>query len=162
MSVSVRSTAPQATTPPANAIPMMAQVYVRLRHRLREAEMQLQDWRAEESPRATEAAPPADAAERVMLEGRISILRDMVERAHVVPIGSGALVGSAVYVRSDEDEPLQRYEIVLSTEADPSAGKVSFDSPIGAALLGREVGDVATVVLPRGNRELRIMVIKHD
>ncbi|MCA9846640.1 MAG: GreA/GreB family elongation factor [Dehalococcoidia bacterium] len=141
------------------AIPMMAQVYVRLRHRLREVETQLEEL-------ARVELMDGDGAERTarcqMLESQAASLRAIVEHALVVPISARVIVGSTVHVRPEPDAPLERYEIVLPTESDPAARKVAFDSPIGRALLGREVGDRTMVETPRGRRELRVMVVRHD
>lgn len=140
-------------------VPMQAQVYVRLRHRLREIETLLEQSLAD---RLDENGEPRQVAERAVLEAQAASLRAIAEAAQVVPIGSRAIIGSTVHVRPADDAPLERYEIVIPTEADPAARKVSFDSPIGAALLGREVGEVAVVATPRGDRPLRVMVIQHD
>ncbi len=141
------------------SIPMMAQVYVRLRHRLREVETQLESLSRSEllDGNGTEAL-----ARRQTLESQAASLRSIMEYALVVPISARVIVGSTVHVRSEPDGPLERYEVVLPTESDPAERRVAFDSPIGRALLGREVGDRAMVQTPRGVRELRIMVVRHD
>jgi len=157
MSTSSRQTI-EPTAAPDNSIPMMAQVYVRLRHRLREVESlldqltrgELRDDNADERQ-----------TQRQVLEAQANSLRAIADRAHVVAISPRAIVGSIVYVRPEADAPLERYEIVLATESDPATRKVAFDSPIGRALLGREVGEIAVVQSPRGRRELRVMVVKH-
>ena len=56
------------------------------------------------------------------------------------------------------DEEIE-YSIVGSTEADPSNGKISDESPVGAALLGKAVGDVVDVPAPAGSIELKILEI---
>lgn len=158
MSTYSRGTAPQAAASP-DSIPMMAQVYVRLRHRLREVETLLEQLGRGD---AGDDHARDQQTQRQVLEAQASSLRDIAERALVVPISPRAIVGSIVYVRAEADAPLERYEIVLSTESDPSLRKVAFDSPIGRALLGREVGDLVAVETPRGKRELRVMVVKHE
>ncbi len=144
----------------ADSIPMMAQVYARVRNRLREVEALLRD-----QPQAVRAAGEDAVEQRTepnVLLAQATALRAVAERALVVPIGTRAIVGSTVEVCSGDDRPLERYEIVVPTEADPAERKVSFDSPIGSALLGREVGDVTVVQTPRGQRELRVIVITHQ
>lgn len=142
------------------AIPMMAQVYVRLRNRLRQVEAQLaeQVGHADTEDDSNNDRQP----QRQVSEAQVNALRSIVERALVVPISARAIVGSIVFVRSGPDTPLEQFEIVLPTETDPAARKVAFDSPIGSALLGKEVGELAVVETPRGRRELRVMVIKHE
>ncbi len=140
------------------AIPMMAQVYVRLRHLLRDAEQQLQ---AMDGAQRDEDGAPKQATERSVLESRLASLRSVAEVAEAVAIGSRVIVGSTVYVRTGEDGPLEEYQLVLPTENDLAARKISFETPIGRALLGREAGDVAVVETPKGQREMRVMVVTH-
>lgn len=143
----------------AQSIPMMAQVYVRLRHRLREVETLLdQVVRGE----LLDEAGDVRVAPRQTLEMQAASLRDLAERAHVVPISARAIVGSLVSAQTEPDGPVEAYEIVLPTESDPAARKVAFDSPIGRALLGAEVGDRVAVETPRGQRHLRVMVVRHE
>lgn len=158
MSISPHETAPVEVTPDS-AIPMMAQVYVRLRHRLREVETLLEDFGRSE---IQDENGDDRQTQRQVLESQANSLRSIVERAMVVPISARAIVGSIVHVRPGPDDSLERFEIVLPTESDPAARKVAFDSPIGRALLGREVGEVAVVETPRGKRELQVMVVKHE
>ena len=65
--------------------------------------------------------------------------------------------GSTVVVfDSTKDEEIT-YKLVTSEEADVTKGLISTTSPIGRALLGKEIGDTATVVTPNGKRELEIL-----
>ncbi len=65
--------------------------------------------------------------------------------------------GSRVTVfDSSKDEEL-KYQLVTSEESDVSKGLISTTSPIGRSLLGKQVGDVATVITPNGKRELEIL-----
>jgi len=139
-------------------IPMMAQVYARVRNRLRELEAILRD-----QPRVIRTGEDGDEqrSEPKVIEAQAQTLRSVIARAHVVPISERAIVGSTVYVRTQSDSSLERYEIVVPTESDPPAGKVSFDSPIGQALMGRKVDEFAIVKTPRGQRELHVTVINH-
>jgi len=160
MSTEPGSTVFERPVEDANSVPMLAQVYARVRNRLREVEALLRDQ--PQPVRVVGEDAVEQRTEPNVLIAQAAALRAVAERALVVPISARAIVGSTVYVRTDEDAPLERYEIVVPTEADPAERKVSFDSPIGSALLGREVGDTAVVKTPRGQRELRVMVIKHQ
>jgi transcription elongation factor GreA len=64
---------------------------------------------------------------------------------------------------SSKNEELS-YKLVTSEESDVSQGLISTTSPIGRALLGKQVGDVATVVTPNGKRELEVLKLTtiHD
>ena len=57
---------------------------------------------------------------------------------------------------SSKDEEIQ-YQLVTSEESDVAKGLISTTSPIGRALLGKQVGDTATVITPNGKRELEIL-----
>jgi transcription elongation factor GreA len=66
-------------------------------------------------------------------------------------------LGSTIVVfDSSKDEELT-YKLVISEESDVTNGLVSTTSPIGRALLGKEIGDTATVITPAGKRELEIL-----
>ena len=75
-------------------------------------------------------------------------------------VGFGATV---VVFDSSKNEELS-YKLVTSEESDVSQGLISTTSPIGRALLGKQVGDVATVVTPNGKRELEVLKLTtiHD
>ena len=68
-----------------------------------------------------------------------------------------AAFGSRVVVYDgDKDEKIE-YKLVTSEESDVSKGLISTTSPIGRSLMGKRVGDTATVVTPNGKRELEIL-----
>ena len=101
--------------------------------------------------------------EQAMLEARIATLEDKLRSASVIDASeldnNVVRVGSVVNVKDDAGKALQ-YTIVGSTEADPSQNRLSNESPVGAALLGRKNGDTAKVQLPNGKtRELKITKI---
>lgn len=73
-----------------------------------------------------------------------------------IPHGKVGL-GSTVVVRDSKREDEVTYHLVTSEEADAANGKISTTSPIGRALLGKEVGDVARVQSPGGQKELEIL-----
>ena len=59
----------------------------------------------------------------------------------------------------DEDEEQEVYAIVGTSEADPVNGRLSNESPVGAALIGAHVGDTVSAVTPGGVRRLRVIDI---
>ncbi|HZY74081.1 MAG TPA: transcription elongation factor GreA [Edaphobacter sp.] len=75
-------------------------------------------------------------------------------------VGFGATV---TVFDSSKNEEIQ-YKLVTSEESDVAQGLISTTSPIGRSLLGKKVGDVATVVTPNGNRELEVLKLTtiHD
>jgi transcription elongation factor GreA len=101
--------------------------------------------------------------EQAMLEARIATLEEKLRSASVInasELDSNVVrVGSLVSVKDDAGKSL-KYTIVGSTEADPSQNRLSNESPVGAALLGRKNGDSVKVQLPNGKtRELKITKI---
>jgi transcription elongation factor GreA len=102
--------------------------------------------------------------EQAMLEARIATLEDKLRSASVIDaseLSSDVVrVGSQVQVK-DSAGKSSTYTIVGSTEADPSANRLSNESPVGKALVGRKKGDAVTVQLPNGkSRELTVTKIE--
>ena len=108
-----------------------------------------------------------DAAknDQAALEQRINELRSMIENAVVVDeskintdtVGFGTKV--TLVDLDDEDEETEVYTIVGTSESDPLNGKLSNESPVGAALIGAHVGDVVSAQTPGGVRRLRVVDI---
>jgi transcription elongation factor GreA len=75
-----------------------------------------------------------------------------------------AAFGSTVLVYDNSKDEKIEYKLVTSEESDVSKGLISTTSPIGKALVGKQVGDMATVVTPNGNRELEVLKLAtiHD
>ena len=102
--------------------------------------------------------------EQAMLESRIMTLEDKLRSASVIDTSELSpdlvRVGSLVHVKDEKGKALV-YTIVGSTEADPSANRLSNESPVGKALVGRKKGDAVVVQLPNGKqRELKVTKIE--
>ena len=102
--------------------------------------------------------------EQAMLEARIATLEDKLRSASVIDAkelsADVVRVGSQVHVKDDKGKSLT-YTIVGSTEADPSENRLSNESPVGKALVGRKKGDNVKVTLPNGKqRELTVTKIE--
>jgi transcription elongation factor GreB len=99
------------------------------------------------------------------IDRRVRFLTKRLDSAIVVKPGevdeSVVRFGARVEVR-DENGKQSRYRLVGPDEADPSAGKVSFQSPLGRALLKRRVGDVVSVTRPMGEIEIEILAIDYE
>ena len=106
-----------------------------------------------------DAAKDAQAA----MEKRIGELEEMLKNAQVVDVsdvGTDVVsILSKVKVFDLDMEEEEVYTIVGTTEADPDKNKISDESPIGTALLGKKVGDVVEVQTPGGAFELKIIEI---
>ena len=102
--------------------------------------------------------------EQAMLESRIATLEDKLRSASVIDqseLSSDVVrVGSVVTVQDTQRNKTLTYSIVGSTEADPSANRLSNESPVGKALLGHKRNETVSVSLPNGSvRELKITKI---
>jgi transcription elongation factor GreA len=60
----------------------------------------------------------------------------------------------------EEDLPPERYYLVGAKEADPRSGRISNESPVGNALLGKKAGDMVVVQTPNGSMKLKILKIE--
>jgi len=95
------------------------------------------------------------------LETRILQLRARLRGAEVVEAAGGDVVafGSRVELVDEDSGRALTYTLVSATEADASAGKLSVETPVAEALIGRRAGDVAEVATPRGTRRLRLTAV---
>ena len=101
--------------------------------------------------------------EQGFLEGRVQQIEAMLRRAVIIqengPTDEVAL-GSRVTVVEEGVEESEVFHIIGPAEADPANGKVSNESPLGRALMGRQVEDVVTVEAPGGEIVFRITAIQ--
>lgn len=96
------------------------------------------------------------------LETKILRLRERLLAAEVREVETRTDVvgfGSRVEVEDGTSGKRQTYTLVTPHEADPPAGKLSIESPMGKALLGTAVGRTAKFETPRGVRELKVLTI---
>ncbi len=93
--------------------------------------------------------------EQAFVEGRIQTLKKMIENAEIIDPNATAAdevsLGKTVTFKELPDEEAETYAIVGSTESDPLAGKISNESAMAVALLGKKVGDKVNVPLPSGD-----------
>ncbi len=89
-----------------------------------------------------------------LVENRITELEQMVKNAIVIDESELSVdnvsVGTHVTIQMEGEDEAEEYDIVGRTEADPMNGKISDESPVGHALLGKAVGDKTEVLLPTG------------
>jgi len=102
--------------------------------------------------------------EQAFIEGRISTVETMIRYAEIVNNANidknEVALGKAVVFQEIGDDEEEEYEIVGTAEADPFSGKISNESPIAQALIGRKVGDVVKIPLPMGEIEVKIVDVK--
>lgn len=142
-------------------LPMLAEGYERLiaeLKALREERPKIVD--AIEEARAhgdlSENAEYHSAKERQgQVEASIADLEDRVSRAQIIDpttlSGDRIVFGATVTLLDDADKPV-RYQIVGQAEADAKRGRISYNSPLGRALIGRRVEDEIEVTVPSGDR----------
>jgi transcription elongation factor GreA len=108
------------------------------------------------------AAYEAARNDQAFLEGRISDIEALLARARLIePSEDGDIVriGSTVVVREEGGE-VRRYRLVGRVESDPRMGKISYESPLGEALLDRRAGEVVEVRAPDGLIQYHILKVE--
>ncbi len=109
-----------------------------------------------------------DAAKEAqgMLEMQIAKLENTLANARIINESEldtrKVLVHSTVEVKNKSNGAKMEYKLVAQSEADLKTGKISVDSPIGKGLLGKEVGDTATISVPNGTIELDVISIRRN
>ena len=100
-------------------------------------------------------------SEQAKLEARITELEYQLDHAGLIDSGDSESVsmGSKVSVVRQSDKKEIVYEIVGFSQSNPSQGKISDESPVGAALMGAKVGDKVVVEAPVGNIEFKVKKI---
>ena len=102
--------------------------------------------------------------EQAQVEERILKLESMIRRAVIIDESqidvNIVTIGSIVKVYDEDFEEEIEYTIVGSAEADPYEGKISNESPVGKALLGRTTGDIVDIQVPDGVSKFKILAIR--
>lgn len=154
----------------ADKVPMLAEGHRRLNEQVRHLKMIERPAVVEaiEEARAhgdlSENAEYHAAKERQgHIEATIADLEDQLSRAMVIDpttLSGDKVVFGATVTLIDEDDKKVRYQLVGQSEADAKDGKISYNSPLGRALIGREVGDEVEVSTPSGDRYYEIEQIE--
>ena len=102
--------------------------------------------------------------EQALLEHRIATLEERLLNSRVIAPGEvstdAVSIGSVVKLEDVERKETVEYFIVGSAEANPSENKLSNESPVGKAILGRKKGETVEVAAPRGSLKYKIVDIK--
>ena len=127
----------------------------------------INDKRKEVIERIREAAAHGDLAENAdyaqareeqsFIEGRIMEIEDMIKNAEIITASTQhntVTIGSTIKLKVNGEDKV--YTIVGSNEANPLAGKISNESNVGRALLGKKNGDKVVVNTPTGDKEYEI------
>ncbi len=107
--------------------------------------------------------------EQAFIEGRILELEQMISTATIIDdkgkkkkgvVALGSVVDIEDLAPEDDEDKEQEYTVVGTTEADPFDGKISNESPIGTAILGKKVNSVVTAHTPGGDHKYKIIKVK--
>ena len=135
-------------------------------------------WKTERPRVVTEVSHAADMGDRSenaayiygkkrlrKIDSRLRYLRRKIEGIVVVDLDEqlqhDTVKFGAVVVLEDDDGEERIYRLVDKDESEPARGRISVQSPIGRALLGKEAGDYVTVMLPKGSLGLEIIKIRY-
>ncbi|WP_343519831.1 transcription elongation factor GreA [Sphingomonas sp.] len=89
------------------------------------------------------------------IEASIADIEDKLSRAQIIDpreLSGDRIVFGATVTLLDEDDKSVKYQIVGQAEADAKTGRISYNSPLGRALIGKSVGDEVEVTVPAGDR----------
>lgn len=142
-------------------MPMLAEGYEKLTGDLR----RLKAERPEIVDAIEEARAHGDLSENAeyhaakerqgQIEASIADIEDRLSRAQIIDpttlSGDKVIFGATVTLLDEDDKPV-KYQIVGQTEADAKSGRISYNSPLGRALIGRQVDDEVEVTVPSGDR----------
>ena len=101
--------------------------------------------------------------EQAFLEGEIITIEKTLRNAELIDeneiIGDTVVLGAVVRVQDVKTGTETEYTIIGSDEADPFSGRISNESPVGQAVMGKKIGDTVDVAVPRGSKSLKIVAI---
>lgn len=102
-----------------------------------------------------------DAAreEQGLVESRIAEIEDVLLNAEIIQSSNSSSVSLGSKVELRTGKKTVSYHVVGPVEADPLEGKISNESPIGLALMGKKVGDTATISTPKGEIKYEVVSV---
>lgn len=101
--------------------------------------------------------------EQAFMEGRVQEIENILRNAILIKEhtkNSGVDVGNLIKIKNIKSGTVYNYEIVGSSESDPASGKISNESPLGRAFLGRKIGELVEISVPNGIIEYEIIEIR--
>ena len=153
----------------SDKVPMLAEGYRQLTDDIRRLKLE----RPEIIDSIEEARAHGDLSENAeyhaakerqgQVEAMIADLEDRLSRAMVIDpktlSGDKVVFGATVHLLDEDDKPI-KYQIVGETEADAKVGRISYASPLGRALIGRQVGEEVEFSAPSGDKYFEISKIQ--
>jgi len=153
----------------AEKVPMLAEGHAKLNEELK----RLKNERPEIVEAIEDARAHGDLSENAeyhaakerqgQIEATIADLEDRLSRAMIIDpttLSGDKIVFGATVTLTDEDDKKVKYQIVGQTEADARVGRISYNSPLGRALIGRHKGEDVEVSTPSGDRYYAIKKIE--
>lgn len=95
-----------------------------------------------------------------LLETRITEIETILQNASIIQVGGSSTVVLGSTVELEANGKTVVYTVVGPVEADPLEGKVSNESPIGQALMGKAVGDTVTINTPKGELAYTVVALR--
>lgn len=111
----------------------------------------------------SENAEYSDAKEeQSFIEGRIIELENFIHKASVIDASNKetVMLGSTVIIKCEGENNTREYTIVGSNEASPNHGRISNESPLGHAFLGKKLNEIVEATIPKGIVKCKIIEIK--
>ncbi|MDC0344405.1 transcription elongation factor GreA [Pelagibacteraceae bacterium] len=104
--------------------------------------------------------------QQAQLESRVIVINDIIARANVIDVtkienNGNVIFGSTISVKDLDNNKKIKYKIVGQDEADISNNLLYFKSPIGKAMIGKNVKDMITVITPSGERNFEILSVEY-
>ena len=132
---------------------------------------EVQRKRGEAAQQLREASQPGDVEDNPeyeqakeelgRIDERIYELKEMIGRARIIQSTHNGVAGPGSTIEvEDEDGEKTEYHLVGAVEADPTLGRISVESPVGQALVGKKQGDKISVVVPAGTIELTVKDVR--
>lgn len=95
-----------------------------------------------------------------LVESRVAEIEDILLNAELIKAGRKSTIGIGSKVELKNDAKTVNYHVVGPVEANPAEGKISNESPIGLALMGKKDGDKVTVTTPKGDINYTVVAVK--
>lgn len=123
-------------------------------------------WRMEQAKEFGDLSENAEYTtardEQAFIEGRIAELNAILKGATIIKeTKSNGLVsvGSKIKIKDEKGEAVKEYKIVGSEEANPAQGFISNESPLGRAFLGKKIGEIVEIQVPKGTIRYEIIEV---
>jgi transcription elongation factor GreA len=97
--------------------------------------------------------------EQGLVESRVAEIEDVLLNAEIITASRSSSVKLGSKVELKTGKKTMTYHVVGPVEADPLEGKISNESPIGLALMGKKIGDIATISTPKGSIEYEVVKV---